>query len=118
MPLSILIVEDEALSRRNLAAFLEYAGYEVHQAETGEAALDLLSRVDFDVVISDFRLPGPVNGLDVLANHGEISPEKQKILITAFGSQQTQSQAKSVGALYIEKPISLNDLLLQIQKTP
>jgi DNA-binding NtrC family response regulator len=118
MPLSILVVEDDPLSRRNLATFLEYAGYEVHQAETGEAALDLLSRVDFDAVISDFRLPGAVNGLDVLANYGKISPEKQKILITAFGSHETQSRARSVGALYIEKPISLNDLLSEIQKTP
>jgi DNA-binding NtrC family response regulator len=88
----------------------------VHQAETGEAAVDLLSQMDFDVVISDLRLPGAMNGLDVLGNFGKVSPEKQKILITAFGSQETQSRARSVGALYIEKPVSLNHLLSEIQK--
>ena len=66
MSCNLLLVEDNPLSRRNLAMFLQQAEFTVHQTDNGEAALELISRVDFDIVISDFRLPGKVNGLDVL----------------------------------------------------
>lgn len=66
MPCTILLVEDEPLARRNIAIFLQRASHNVHQAETGEAAMELISRMSFNAVISDFRLPGKINGIDVL----------------------------------------------------
>jgi DNA-binding NtrC family response regulator len=114
MPANLLLVEDNPLARRNLATFLEHAEHNVHQAETGEAALELIARTRFDVVISDLRLPGRVTGLDVLKYQNQISPETRLILITAFSSAEAQAEAESVGALYIEKPLSLTDLLAKI----
>ena len=66
MACNLLLVEDDALSRRNLTIYLQQSAHNVFQADTGEAALELMSRVNFDVVISDLRLPGRINGIDVL----------------------------------------------------
>jgi DNA-binding response OmpR family regulator len=111
MSCKLLLVEDDRLSRRNMALLLERANHQVYQAETGEAALDLLSTTDFQVVVSDLRLPGTTNGLDVLRRQRNKLPGSRLVLLTAFGSDQARSQAESLGALYREKPILLADLL-------
>jgi CheY-like chemotaxis protein len=65
---TILLVEDHSVSRRNMAGFLTRNGYQVVEAPTGEEAVQLIKDVDhFSVVITDLRMPGTVNGLDVLA---------------------------------------------------
>ena len=76
MSCNILLVEDEPIARRNITIFLQRASHNVHQAETGEAAVDLISRINFNTVISDFRLPGRINGIDVLKHQQEKSPGK------------------------------------------
>ena len=79
--------------------------------------MELISRIKFDIVISDLRLPGKANGLDVLKYQNNIGSGKRLILITAFGSEQAQIEAAAAGALYMEKPISLRGLLDTIQPT-
>ena len=115
MSCQILLVEDEPGARRNLAVFLHGASHNVHEAETGEVALGLISRMTFNTVISDFRLPGRLNGIDVLRRQRETSPETGLILITGFGSQKVLSDAKAIGADYLEKPLLLADLLSKIK---
>ena len=116
MSCNLLLVDDHALSRRSLARALELAAHTVYEADSGEAAVDLLSSGQFEVVISDLRLPGKINGLDVLRQQKEKSPRTRLILITAFGSARTQIEAKTLGAAYIEKPFSLQDVLSSIAK--
>ena len=118
MSCNILVVEDEPLARRNISLFLERAKHNVHQAETGEAALGLISRMEFNSVISDFRLPGRINGLDVLKHQEETLPGKRLVLITAFGSDEVRSEAASMGAIYMEKPLSLSQLLSTVETQP
>ena len=114
MSCNILVVEDEAVARKNIAFFLQRANHNVHQAETGEAAVDLISRIYFSTIISDFRLPGTLNGIEILKHQRERSPGKRLVLITAFGSDQVQSEAEAIGAVYMEKPLSLRELLSTI----
>jgi DNA-binding NtrC family response regulator len=117
MARSVLLVEDSSLARRNIATFLERAGYQVAQADTGEDALRLLQTSgNFDVVVSDLRMPGMINGLDLLSFQSRIAPRTGSILMTAFGSDQIRDQTKELGASYIEKPIKLNSLLQEIEK--
>jgi DNA-binding NtrC family response regulator len=111
----ILIVEDDFLSRRNFAFFLKRAQHDVSEAVTGETAVDLISRMSFDVVVSDLRLPGRVNGIDVLRHQSRHAPGKRLILITAFGSAEAQSEAETLGAVYMEKPVSLLDLATSVR---
>jgi DNA-binding NtrC family response regulator len=112
---TILLVEDEPLARRSIAAVLERAAYAVHQAENGETALELIARMPFDTVIADFQLGGKINGIDVLKGQHKTAPGKRLILITAFGSPEVQSEAKAMGAVYLEKPFLLKDLMSQIR---
>jgi CheY-like chemotaxis protein len=112
----ILFVEDDAVSRRNIAFFLRASGYEVHETDNGETALELLSSVPFDVVISDLNLPGQLNGLDILDALKTMPRKIDAILITGCGSDDIQKRATSLGAVYIEKPVQLQDLQRTIQQ--
>jgi DNA-binding NtrC family response regulator len=118
MSCNILVVEDELVARRNITIFLQRASHNVHQAGTGEAAVDLISRINFNTIISDFRLPGTINGIDILKHQRERSPGQRLVLITAFGSDQVQSEAQAIGAVYMEKPLSLWELLSSIEAQP
>lgn len=117
MSASILIVEDNALARRNLAVFLESAGYQVAQAASGEDALNLIKTgKNFDLVISDLRMTGMITGIDVLSYQRRVLPNSRSILITAFGSDQIRKQLREMGADYMDKPIKLNTLLTEIER--
>jgi CheY-like chemotaxis protein len=111
MSCNVLLVEDEPIARRNIAYALEDAGHNVYPAESGEAAFHLLTRVTFDCVISDFRLPGRVNGLDVLKHQNAIAPGRRLLLVTAFSSEYVRSETESLGAVYMEKPLAITDIL-------
>jgi len=115
MSLNVLLVEDDALSRRNITIYLRQAAHKVFETDTGETALDMMSRIDFDAVISDFRLPGRINGMDVLRRHAQMLPGKRLILLTAFGSDDLRAEAEALGALYWEKPIAMDDLLGNVE---
>jgi DNA-binding response OmpR family regulator len=111
IPVSILLIENNTLSRQNMAAFLESFGYLVTQTEDGEEAIKLINDIKFDVVITDLQLQCMVDGLDILAGHKKVSPEAKSFLITAFGSDEVRKQAASLGAIYVEKPIRLSELV-------
>ena len=110
MAYNILVVDDKDLTRRNLTIFFEQFGDTVHEASTGEAALKLMGQASFDIVISDLRLPGILNGLDVLNHYAKSHLGLRLILITAFGSDKVRLEAQRLGALYYEKPIILDKL--------
>ena len=113
---TILLVEDDRTSRRNLAVFLRLTGYKVYEAEDGEIALSLLTSTEFDVVISDLNLPGEINGIDILDRLKRMPHKVDAILITGTGSDQIKSRAKSLGAAYMEKPIQLRELKNTIEQ--
>jgi CheY-like chemotaxis protein len=112
----ILLVEDEATSRRSIAAFLRLTGYEVYEAENGEIALSLLKSMPFDVVISDLNLPGSLNGIDILSALKTLPRNIDAVLITGTGSSDVRRRAKSLGAVYMEKPVQLKELEQAIQQ--
>lgn len=116
MSCSILLVEDDGLSRANIARYFQNAGHRVEVAADGESAIALISRVPFDVVISDLHLPGMANGIDVLMQQKRVSPNGAVVLITAFGAEEIKRQADSMGALYFEKPLWLSDFLGKITR--
>ena len=112
----ILFVEDDAISRHSMAHFLRLSGYEIHEAENGEAALSLLATMQFDVVISDLNLPGKLNGIDILDALKAIDHDIEAILISGRGSEEIKSKANSLGADYLEKPVQLRELESTVQR--
>jgi two-component system, OmpR family, response regulator len=112
----ILFVEDDGPSRRNIARFLRLSGYEVYEAEDGQAALSLLASMQFDVVISDFNLPGQLDGIDILDAAKTSARQIFALLITAYSSDDIKRRVDSLGALYFEKPLRLQELERTIEE--
>jgi len=111
---TILLVEDEPILRRNLALFLKTEGYFVADVESGAKALNLISSSSFDAVISDFRLGNKINGLDVLTRFEHRFPGKSKILVSGTLTD-LKRRCESMGALFMHKPIQLDDLLIKLK---
>ena len=113
----ILIVEDEAIMRESLRDWLTEGGYQVETAEEGEEALKTIAEQDFGIAILDLRLPGK-DGIEVLREAKEKSPQLKGIIITAYPSVQTAVEAVKEGAIdYLPKPFDLNDLEKLIRDT-
>jgi CheY-like chemotaxis protein len=111
MPIRVLLVEDDTLTRRNTALYLRRAQIEVDEAADGNEAIRLISSIDqYDVLISDLRMPGRVDGMEVITHQQRVSPGTLCILVTAFGSDQVQRRAQELAVTYLEKPVSLPDL--------
>jgi CheY-like chemotaxis protein len=104
VPIRILLVEDDTLIRKNVAMYLRRLQFDVEEAATGDQALRLIKAIDnYDVVITDLRMPGMTNGLDVLALQQQISPGTAGVLTTAFGNDDVEEQAHSLDAVLFRK---------------
>ncbi len=111
----ILVAEDEEILRINLCEFLSRSGYEVTGAEDGEAALDLARQQDFDLVLTDIRMPR-LDGIGLLKHLIAERPETLVLITTAYASVETAIEALRFGAYdYLLKPIVFEDLLQKIQ---
>jgi DNA-binding response OmpR family regulator len=108
--LKILIVDDD----KNLLSVLKTIFVEekndVSTCSDGQAAINLLRKTKFDLVITDLMMPG-TNGLEVLREAHKFDPDILVILITGFGSLETAVQAIREGAYdYITKPFKLDEI--------
>jgi len=118
MATRVLLVEDDTLTRRNTALYLRRSQIEVDEAANGEEAIRLITSINqYDVLISDLRMTGLSDGLDVINCQKRISPRALCILVTAFGSALVQKQAQDLNVIYLEKPILLADLLNKVKTT-
>lgn len=110
----ILVVDDERSIRNTLRDILEYEKYEVNDAETGMAALELLSHNEYDVILLDIKMP-QMDGLEVL-EHILKDNDTPVIMISGHGTIETAVEAIKKGAFdYIAKPLDLNRLLVTIR---
>ncbi len=108
--LSILIVDDELSMREFLKILLEKDGHEVTTAADGASAIELAARHDFDIAISDIRMPG-MSGLDLLDELKKNRPDLPVILVTAFASPDDAVTAMKNGAFdYITKPFNVEEI--------
>ena len=111
----ILVVEDESILRRNLCEFLSAQGFEVVGAEDGETALKRVREEDYDLLLSDIRLPR-LDGLSLLQRVVEERPDTLVIMMTAYGSTESAVESLRCGAFdYLQKPIDYDDLVERIR---
>lgn len=112
----ILIVDDEKNYRVVLSQLLEGAGYQVSSADNPFAAIELLSRENVSLIISDLKMPR-MSGIDFLRHvHNEISP-LPFIIVTAFATVKTALEAMKIGAYdYLLKPFDNEEILLVVEK--
>ena len=112
----ILIIDDDEEMNSLLRDFLAEDGYEADSADNGAAALREISRKTFDLVLTDFRMPG-LTGLDILPEIKKLQPGAAVVVITAFGSEELRHRSLERGAdAYVEKPIGFHNLEALIGK--
>lgn len=113
---NVLIVEDETKMQRLLQLTLAEEGYTTQAASDAEAGLKLLRHGNFDLVITDLKLPG-MDGLEFLQSVKRVDAHIPVILMTAFGTVETAVLAMKAGASdYVLKPFSLEEIKLVIRK--
>ena len=113
---TLLIVDDEKPTRDGLRAALEDR-YDTYVAEDAKAAMDLLERENFDVVLTDFRLPNE-DGLKLIARAKSLTRPPVCILMTAYGSEELAVDAMKRGADdYIAKGrLQIDELEMRIAR--
>ena len=115
---TVLIVDDEPMTRKLLRLMLTRANYQVFEASDGYEALEAVTTHGPDAVLLDVMMPG-MNGYTVCSH---LRSQKQTaqlpiIMLSARGDSEGIQQAMAVGAsLFMTKPITPNDLLAQLQK--
>jgi DNA-binding NtrC family response regulator len=115
-PKRILLLEDDVSVAGSLKKELETEGYEVVWAGRGEEGLPLAREGDFDVVLTDFKMPG-LSGLDVISQILVARPKLPIILMTAYGTTDLAIEATKLGAYeYLLKPFEMDELLGLIAK--
>jgi two-component system NtrC family response regulator len=102
--LRILIVDDAPIFLLLLSKLLAGEGYEVATAKNGEEALQVLQTASFDLLLSDMNME-PVNGIELLRAVRVAYPNMKVIMVTAYETLYTSSEAEKNGAFaYITKP--------------
>ena len=112
----VLIVDDEEAICKALARFLSMRGYEVSTAESAAAALDLLGRQKYTVMLCDIRMPG-MTGLELVPHALQAETDLAIVMLTAVNDAATATEALSHGAMdYLTKPLELETLEHAIEK--
>jgi DNA-binding NtrC family response regulator len=116
MKARILVVDDEPDICKALAFLLKREDYAVTTSNSGEDAIDKMSKERFDVVITDLKM-GKVDGIEVLGKAKEIAPDTTVIVMTAFASLESAIDAIRKGAAdYIVKPFHHEEIKLTIKR--
>lgn len=105
----VLIVEDEALVRHIASEEFADAGYEVIEAADGAGAVSVLSSDRrIDLLFTDIRLPGPIDGWSIADRARSLRPEIPVIYATGYTSEQMRTVE---GALFFRKPYRPAELI-------
>jgi DNA-binding NtrC family response regulator len=113
---TILLIEDEPTMRLGLQHFLSSKGFDVTVCVDGEEGCAALQREEYDLVITDLRLPKK-NGFEVLTRTHAVAPATGVIMMTAFADVKDAVQAIKEGAFdYIAKPFSNDELMVILDR--
>lgn len=113
---TVLIVDDEKSMCDLVQAALSISGFDTVTCQTADLALDRIREQDFDVVLTDVRMPG-TSGLDLCEQITQLRPDVPVVVMTAFGNMETAIAAMRKGAYdFVVKPVEMQVLRLTIQR--
>ncbi|WP_249115560.1 HD domain-containing phosphohydrolase [Azoarcus sp. L1K30] len=117
MPITLLLVDDEANILSSLRRLFRPEGYRVLTAESGDEALELMAAEKVDVILSDMRMPG-MTGAQLLAAAFERWPDTMRILLTGYADMSSTIDAINLGKIYryVSKPWDDNELKLIVRE--
>lgn len=113
--MKMLLVDDESDFRNTLLKRMQRRNVDVCGVDSGEAALDWLTREAVDVVILDVRMPG-MDGIDTLRAIKKHHPLTEVIMLTGHASMEVAIQGMELGAFdYLMKPMDMDELLYKAE---
>jgi len=116
MAYKALVIDDDVATLEFMKFQLKDEGFDVTTAERGQRALDFVRETEFDIILTDLNLPD-LNGVELVKQSKQISPDTEIIMITGFGSMEKAIEATKAGAFhYVEKPVNFDELNLLIGK--
>jgi CheY-like chemotaxis protein len=114
MPIAVLVVEDEALVRFDIADYLAESGFEVHEAASADQALKILEAVpEIRLLFTDIDMPGSMDGLKLSAAVRERWPPV-RIIVTS-GNRIAATTDLPPGSLFFAKPYAPADIARSMQ---
>lgn len=122
MAKNILVIDDDRMVLLTLKRLLVKEGYKVSTALSGQEALKLIEQIDFDLVISDLKMP-MMNGIETLKKIREYLTQNKKdpvpeVIITGYAKEDIYQDALALNAAgYIDKPFDIKPLLQTIRGT-
>jgi DNA-binding response OmpR family regulator len=106
----IIVVDDEGAIRYSVSKTLQRIGYQVDEAQSGEEALEMITKREYEVILTDIRMPG-ISGVELLKRIKDASPDAIVILMTGYASLGTAVESLRLGAHdYLIKPSSSQDI--------
>ena len=112
---NVLIVDDEEDFLETIINRLKKRDIDATGTRSGEEALEVLKGKPFDVVVLDIKMPGGMDGIEVLKEIKKLYPLTEVILLTGHASVETSIDGMKLGAFdYLMKPIKLEELLQKI----
>ena len=112
----IMIVDDEEIVRVSLENWLKADGHTVRSASSAKAALELLDKERWDIMLADIKMPR-ISGLELLGKVKELRPEIQVVMMTAYASVESAVEAMKKGAYdYLVKPFEPEELRMLMQR--
>ncbi|WP_230771309.1 cell cycle two-component system response regulator CpdR [Sphingomonas sp. Leaf4] len=111
----ILLAEDDQVMREYLARALERAGYHVSAVDRGTAAVPLLEREPFDLLLTDIVMP-EMDGIELAQRAGEIAPDLRVMFITGFAAVTLKAGKTVPQARILSKPFHLRELVAEVDR--
>ncbi len=109
-PARILVIDDEAIVGKRLKQILEKMGFKVETETSPVPALEKISQIPFDVVVTDLKMK-EMDGMQVLDRVNQISPDTKVIIITGYAEPATAKLAFEQGVFdFIRKPFRLDEI--------
>lgn len=115
MPFRVLVVDDETGIREAIRMTLEYEGYRIDEARSGQEGIDKATKVPYDAILLDIKMP-VLDGIEVLENLKEQKVATPVIMVSGHGDIQTAVECTKRGAFdFLEKPLNRDKLLLSVR---
>jgi two-component system nitrogen regulation response regulator NtrX len=115
MPFRVLVVDDETAIREAIRMTLEYEGYRVDEARSGQEGIDKATKTPYDAILLDIKMP-VLDGIEVLENLKEQRVQTPIIMVSGHGDISTAVECTKRGAFdFLEKPLNRDKLLLSVR---
>jgi DNA-binding response OmpR family regulator len=114
--MNILLVDDEKKFAMMLAKRLDLRGFRVNFVFTGKDAIEMVKKGEhFDVAVLDVKMPG-IGGIELRRELQRLDPDMKFVFLTGHGSNNDYSVGAREAALYLPKPLKINDLVEILMK--